>query len=89
MNDKEVSQAIEAALKMFPSQPLAEAASHLLDVLGYTSKKNSITEGSKLIVTQGINPSIGAVLSLAGGSLTRKNDNFREVVQAGFTRKLK
>ena len=39
MSDQEVRQAIEAALKRFPSQPLAEAASHLLGVLGYTSKK--------------------------------------------------
>jgi len=39
MNDLEVRQAIEAALKKFPSQPLAEAASNLLSVLGYTSKK--------------------------------------------------
>ena len=39
MNDQEVRQAIEAALKRFPSQPLADAALHLLEVLGYTSKK--------------------------------------------------
>src|ERR1017187_7085291 len=39
MNDQGVRKAIEAALKKFPSQPLAEAASHLLGVLGYTSKK--------------------------------------------------
>lgn len=39
MNDQEVRQAIEAALKKFPSQPLADAASNLLGVLGYTSNK--------------------------------------------------
>lgn len=39
MNDQKVRQAIEAALKKFPSEPLAEAASHLLGVLGYASKK--------------------------------------------------
>src|SRR5882672_4142330 len=39
MNDQEVKKAIEAALKTFPNQPLAEAASHLFEVLGYTSQK--------------------------------------------------
>ncbi|MCX7144204.1 MAG: tetratricopeptide repeat protein, partial [Proteobacteria bacterium] len=39
MNDQEVRQAIEAALTKFTSQPLADAASYLLGVLGYTSNK--------------------------------------------------
>jgi adenine-specific DNA-methyltransferase len=39
MNDQEIKKAIEAALKKFETQPLVEAASHLLEVLGYTSKK--------------------------------------------------
>lgn len=39
MSDQEVRQSIEAALRRFPSQPLPEAGSHLLGVLGYTSKK--------------------------------------------------
>src|SRR5712691_9042373 len=39
MNDQEVKKAIEAALKTFPNQPTAEAASHLFEVLGYTSQK--------------------------------------------------
>ncbi len=39
MNALEHRKAIEAALNKFPGQPLAEASSHLLEVLGYTSKK--------------------------------------------------
>src|SRR2546426_11553727 len=39
MNDQEVKKAIEAALKTFLKQPLAEAASHLFEVLGYTSQR--------------------------------------------------
>jgi hypothetical protein len=39
MNDQKVKKVIEAALKTFPNQPLAEAASHLFEVLGYTSQK--------------------------------------------------
>ena len=39
MNDFETKQAIVAALKKFPALPLGEAASGLLGVLGYTSKK--------------------------------------------------
>jgi len=39
MNDLEVKKAIETALKKFPSQPLAEAASHLFEVIGYTSPR--------------------------------------------------
>ena len=39
MNDTDVKKAIEAALKNFETQPLAIAASHLFEVLGYTSKK--------------------------------------------------
>lgn len=39
MNDFETKQAIVDALKKFQSSPLGEAASGLLGVLGYTSKK--------------------------------------------------
>jgi adenine-specific DNA-methyltransferase len=39
MNEFETKQAIVAALKKFPSSPLGQAASDLLGVLGYTSKK--------------------------------------------------
>jgi hypothetical protein len=39
MNDFETKQAIVAELKKFSSSPLGEAASGLLGVLGYTSKK--------------------------------------------------
>jgi adenine-specific DNA-methyltransferase len=39
MNDQEVKKAIEAALQTFPNQPLAEAALHLFEVLGYTSQR--------------------------------------------------
>jgi hypothetical protein len=39
MNDQEVKKAIEAALKTFLKQPLAEAALHLFKVLGYTSQR--------------------------------------------------
>ena len=39
MNDQEVKKAIEAALQTFPKRPLAEAALHLFEVLGYTSQK--------------------------------------------------
>src|SRR2546422_3539790 len=39
MNDQEVKKAIEAALKTFLKQPLAEAALHLFEVLGYTSQR--------------------------------------------------
>ena len=39
MNEQEVKKAIEAALQTFPHQPLAKAASHLFEVLGYTSPK--------------------------------------------------
>ena len=39
MNDQEVKKAIEAALKTFLKQPLAEAASHLFEVLGYASQR--------------------------------------------------
>jgi Alw26I/Eco31I/Esp3I family type II restriction m6 adenine DNA methyltransferase len=39
MSEQEVKQAIESALKGFSSQPVAEAATHLLGVIGYTSKK--------------------------------------------------
>ena len=39
MNEQEAKKAIEAALKTFPNQPLAEAASHLFEVLGYSSSK--------------------------------------------------
>ena len=39
MNDQEVKKAIAAALQTFSNQPLAEAALHLFEVLGYTSPK--------------------------------------------------
>lgn len=39
MNELEVKQAIVGALKTFGTLPLADAASALLEVLGYTSKK--------------------------------------------------
>jgi hypothetical protein len=39
MNDQEVKKAIEAALKAFLKQPLAEAALHLFEALGYTSQR--------------------------------------------------
>jgi adenine-specific DNA-methyltransferase len=39
MNEQGVRQAIEAELKTFPNQPLAEAATKLLGVLGYNSTK--------------------------------------------------
>lgn len=39
MNEQEVKKAIEAALRTFPNQPLAEAASHVFEVLGYTSQR--------------------------------------------------
>jgi adenine-specific DNA-methyltransferase len=39
MNELEVKQAIAEALKAFGTLPLAEVASGLLEVLGYTSKK--------------------------------------------------
>jgi hypothetical protein len=39
MNDQEVKKAIEAALQAFQHQPLAEAALHLFEVLGYTSQR--------------------------------------------------
>ena len=39
MNDQEIRLALDVGLKKFLSQPLAEAASHLLGVLGYSSKR--------------------------------------------------
>jgi hypothetical protein len=39
MNDQEVKKAIKAALQTFPNQPLAEAALHLFEILGYASQK--------------------------------------------------
>jgi len=39
MNEQEVKKAIEAALQRFSNQPLAEAASHLFEALGYTSQR--------------------------------------------------
>jgi adenine-specific DNA-methyltransferase len=39
MNDQDVKKAIEAALKTFLKQPLAEAALHLFKVLGYASQR--------------------------------------------------
>ena len=39
MNEQEVKKAIETALQTFPNQPLADAASHLFEVLGYTSQR--------------------------------------------------
>jgi adenine-specific DNA-methyltransferase len=42
MNDHAVRQAIKSALLKSTSQPLAEAATHLLGVLGYNSEKRFI-----------------------------------------------
>ena len=39
MNDLEVKRAIETALAKFQGQPLADAATHLFEVLGYRSNK--------------------------------------------------
>ena len=39
MNEQEIKQGIETALQAFPNQPLAEAAVHLFEVLGYSSQK--------------------------------------------------
>ena len=45
MSEQQVKQAIEAALRNFPGQPLARAATHLLAELGYQSKKDARAEG--------------------------------------------
>ena len=39
MNEQQTKQAIQTALKDFGTRPLADAASHLFEVLGYTSAK--------------------------------------------------
>jgi adenine-specific DNA-methyltransferase len=39
MNEQAVKKTIESALQKFPHQPLAEAALHLLEVLGYASQR--------------------------------------------------
>ncbi len=39
MNDLDIKKSIEAALKKFETQPLAAAAFHLFEVLGYSSQK--------------------------------------------------
>jgi hypothetical protein len=39
MSEREVKKAIEAALQTLSHRPLAEAASHLFEVLGYTSER--------------------------------------------------
>ncbi len=39
MNDLDIKKSIEAALKKFETQPLATAAFHLFEVLGYSSQK--------------------------------------------------
>jgi adenine-specific DNA-methyltransferase len=39
MNEQDVKKAIETALQTFPNLPLADAAAHLFEVLGYTSDR--------------------------------------------------
>ena len=39
MNEQKVKKTVEAALQIFPNQPLAGAALHVFEVLGYTSQK--------------------------------------------------
>jgi hypothetical protein len=43
MNEQAVKKTIESALQKFPHQPLAEAALHLLEVLGYASQRMLLT----------------------------------------------
>ena len=71
MSDQEVRQAIEAALKRFPSQPLAEAASHLLEVLGYTSQ-------GRFLLNCGLLDDLGNA-SLAERSMAQKLVNEHEM----------
>lgn len=42
MNALETKQAIQSALSEFASKPLAEAATALLEVLGYQSQKRTV-----------------------------------------------
>ena len=39
MNEQDIKKTIAAALQTFSNQPLAEAALHLLEVLGYISQR--------------------------------------------------
>ncbi|HZL52745.1 MAG TPA: Eco57I restriction-modification methylase domain-containing protein [Terracidiphilus sp.] len=48
MTEVELRQAIAGALKRFQVEPLADAATHLLDVLGYASKKRLVFKPNTL-----------------------------------------
>src|SRR5665213_3487007 len=48
MTEVELRQAIAGALKKFQAEPLADAATHLLDVLGYASKKRLVLKPNSL-----------------------------------------